>query len=204
MRVPEAGGGEGGGSGGGEGGGPRCQRRRGVGVGAGGGEGGGGDGGGGGGGADMFLRSLRAAQPCIEIETALEKQRGMTTLKELFALFQLNAATDDITKAAPETWDHEMDKMRVTEQLQAQLQAQAKQPWAVADLQGTTEAERDEFVGEKLYALVQLVVPEKAGTVTAMLQELDDSQLRYTIPFRLLGAPAVPDVGSIIKAHTST
>ena len=51
----------------------------------------------------------------------------MTTLKELFALFQLNAATDDITKAAPETWDNEMDKMRVTEQLQAQLQAQAKQ-----------------------------------------------------------------------------
>ena len=28
--------------------------------------------------------------------------------------------------------------------------------------------------------------------------------LRDTIPFRRLGAPAVPDVGSIIKAHTST
>ena len=59
----------------------------------------------------------------------------MTTLKELFALFQLNAATDDITKAAPETWDHEMDKMRVTEQLQAQLRTARRR--ASTDDEGT-------------------------------------------------------------------
>ena len=61
--------------------------------------------------------------------------------------------------------------------LMGELSQQALAPWSVAHLEGLAEESRDQMLGERLYRLITLVEPERAGKVTGMLLELSDAEL---------------------------
>ena len=76
-----------------------------------------------------------------------------------------------------------------------ELERQRANPWTVAELEQLEEEARDSMLGERLYPLIAILEPERAGKITGMLLELNDNEL-----FELLmpqdmsaGAAAVRD-----------
>ena len=67
--------------------------------------------------------------------------------------------------------------MSQDEMLLAEFERQHASPWSLADLEPLEEEARDSMLGNKLYALVAILEPTRAGKVTGMLLELSDNEL---------------------------
>ena len=71
----------------------------------------------------------------------------------------------------------EIAPMSQDEMLLAEFERQHASPWSLADLEPLEEEARDSMLGNKLYALVAILEPTRAGKVTGMLLELSDNEL---------------------------
>mmetsp|Transcript_40584 Transcript_40584/g.134309 ORF Transcript_40584/g.134309 Transcript_40584/m.134309 type:complete len:123 (-) Transcript_40584:619-987(-) len=77
-----------------------------------------------------------------------------------------------------------------TSMLTHELTRQRESPWSIAELEKLEEEERDSMLGERLYPLIAILEPDRAGKITGMLLELNDAELFDVLMPQDLGAGA--------------